>query len=256
MYIDNRHKLIWDFQGEIVEIYKSSNLINLAGLDRKFILNDRNILKWYFDTIGSIKNKSSDFDFNRCFEDLVFCSDEIIYFTALLILYRPYLQNPIKDGYQFGDKMVYPYTQTIEVSRFNMFVNTLYEKVYNYWDRIGDLIGAFIPNLNPKRIYFTTIIDHLDKNFKDSENYIWLKDFRESEFKELNNKRKNVVHYELIGTAFRWDHALDATDKEKISNLVNERNKLPEYFKTHNDLTKTGFEKTIQLLTEFSKEQK
>jgi len=251
MFIDNKHKLIWDFQKEIVEIYKSRDLINLSGLDREFILNGRNILQWYFETIGNIKTKPSNFDFNRCFEDLMFCSDEIIYFTALLYLYRPYLQNPIKDGYQFGDKMVYPYIQTIEVSRFNMFVNTLYEKIYNYWDRIGDLFGAFLPKLNPKRIYFTTVIDYMEGDFEDSENYMWLNKFRKNEFKELNQQRNDVVHYELVGTKFRWGHVKNVTDEKRISDMVNEREKLPEYFKTHNDLTKIGFEKSIQLLTEF-----
>lgn len=251
MYIDNRHKLIWDFQKEIIKVYKSENLSNLSGLDREYKLNDKNIFQWFFDTIGSKQNKNSDFDFNRCFEDIIFCSDEILFFTALIYLYRPYLQNPIKDGYQFGERMVFPYTQTIEVSRYYMFVNTLYEKVYNYWDRIGDLIAAFLPDFYKKRIYFITVIDQIKDNFKESENYIWLRNFRENEFKKLNNKRKGIVHHELIGTSFRWDHVFNATDNEKVTELVNERDQFPEYFKLHIEYTKIGFEKTIQLIEEF-----
>lgn len=253
MYKDKRHRLIWDFQREIIQVYQDYNLTNLAGLDREFILNGRNIQLWYYETISRIEKRNSEFNFNRCFEDLIFCSDEILFFTALLYLYQPYLQNPIDDGFTIGSKMVYPYTQTIEVSRFNMFTNSVYEKVYNYWDRIGDLIAASFPDLfSSKKIYFTTVIDGFPEKFKDFENFKWLKGFRENEFKILNKKRKDIVHSELIGTFFRWEHATNSTEKEVVEKLVYERQKLPEYFKGHIDLTKTGFEKTIQLLNDIS----
>ncbi|MCP4550724.1 MAG: hypothetical protein GY834_01515 [Bacteroidetes bacterium] len=251
----SRHKLIWDFQNEIIKVYKENELTNLSGLNRDFILNDRNILKWYYDTINSEWKKDSNFDFHRCFEDLIFCSDEILYFTALIFFYKPFLHNPIEHAIPSSGKMIYPYTKTIEDSRFYIFANSLHEKVYNYWDRIGDLIAVYFPETfsNPKKIYFTTVIDNLPSKFVDSENYIWLRDFRNKQFGSLNAKRKDIVHYELLGTSFRWDHINNPTDKGAIEKLVNEREKLPEYFKEHIKLTQTGFEKTLQLIEEITK---
>ena len=157
---DERHKLIWDFQREIIKIYEEQELTNLAGLDMEFMLNDRQILAWFFDTVNVGQNKFPDFDFHKLFDDLIFCSDEILHFTALLYLYRPYLQNPIKEGFPFAKGIIYPTSDTIEVKRYNMFSNSLSEKVYNYWDRIGDLIATYFPELiDPKKVYFTTAID-------------------------------------------------------------------------------------------------
>jgi len=250
----NRHKLIWDFQKEIIKVYEENDLTNLSGLHRDFILNGKNILKWYYEAIETKNARDPNFDFHRCFDDLIFCSDEILFYTALLYLYRPYLQNPIEDAYPFDGKIIYPYTQTIEVSRFNMFTNSLYEKIYNYWDRIGDLIAAFFPDIfkDSSNIYFVKSIDKFPSKFSNSENFLWLKSFRDNQFKEVNSKRVRIVHYELAGTSNRWDHIENPTNKLAIEKIVNERNNLPDFFKDHINYTKIGFEKTIQLIEEIT----
>ena len=176
-----------------------------------------------------------------------------MYFTALLYLYQPYLYNPLLDGMPFAGKILYPYSRPIETKRFNMFANTASEKVYNYWDRIGDLLTTYFPELiDPKNSYFATTIDKIPAEFHNSENYKWLKRFKENEFKDLNEKRKQVVHYISTDTKSKWSQAKNPFDKEEIVKTLAEQDKLPDYFKSQLKLSIEGFEKTISLIEEIT----
>lgn len=256
MEADKTYKAIWDFQRAVVEIYKEEELKSLSGPNREFEVNGRQIVQWYFDVIRKGQIKYKDFKFHECFDDLLFCSDEILYFTGLLYLYTPYANNPINDGYWFVNRMVYPNFQNLEAKRLSMVANSASEKVYNFWDRIGDLIATYFPSLiEPKRVYFPIAIDIVPAKFHNSENYIWLKEFKDGEYKNLNKKRKEVVHYLTHDTAFRHKHLESTSNKEDIEKLIKERDSLPDFFKSQIQLTLVGFEKAILLIEEITEEE-
>lgn len=253
-YKDETHKVIWEFQKEIAKIYEGEKLNSLECLDQEFTVNGKNILAWFFDVVRKGQIKFKDFDFHKSFDDICFCCDEIMHFTAQLYLYKPYLYNPLLYGFPFAGKILYPYSRTIENKRFNMFANTVCEKVYNYWDRIGDLLTTYFPEIiDPNKTYFATTIDRIPKEFHNSDNYIWLKSFRENEFKELNGKRKQIVHYITIDTTFKWSHSKDPFDRDEIVKMLTTQKELPSYFKNHLALSVAGFEKVVSLIDEITK---
>lgn len=252
---DLSHKIIWDFQRAVINIYKEKELKSLAGSgpQREYDVNGRQIIAWYFNVVRKGQSKFKDFNFHKCFDDLIFCSDEILYFTGLLYLYVPYLNNPINDGHWFADRMIYPNHQNIEAKRFSMFANTLSEKVYNYWDRIGDLIAAYYPDkISPRDVFFPRAIDIIPTKYYNSDNYKWLKDFKEGEYKKMNEKRKEVVHYLTHDTDFRHKHIDAVGEREEIEKLIKERDGLPDFFKSQIKLSLDGFEKTILLIEEIT----
>jgi hypothetical protein len=252
---DTRHKAIWDFQQAVIDIYKEKELKSLAGPNREFDVNGRQIIQWYFNIVRKGRLKFKDFNFHECFDDLIFCSDEVLYFTGLLYLYAPYMNNPINDGYWFVDRMMYPNFQNLEAKRFSMISNSVSEKVYNYWDRIGDLIATYFPDLiDPKRVFFPTAIDIIPTKYHSSDNYKWLKEFRDGEYKRINEKRKEVVHYLTHDTDFRHRHLESTSNKEEMEKLIKERDGLPDFFKGQIKYTLDGFEKTILLIEEITTE--
>lgn len=48
---DLRFKVICEFQKVVVEIYKEQKLQSLAGPERQFVVNDRQILPWFFNVV-------------------------------------------------------------------------------------------------------------------------------------------------------------------------------------------------------------
>jgi hypothetical protein len=75
---NSRKKVIREFQREIESVYAGHSLTSLRGLNNDFIVNGRQIYRWYYETVlkgHSILSK--DFNVHQAIADLIFCSDEI-----------------------------------------------------------------------------------------------------------------------------------------------------------------------------------
>lgn len=252
----NRKDVIWKLQETIIEIYKEEKLQCLHRIENDYKIKDKTILIWHSDVTRKSKVKwEMQFDYHKNIDDLLLCSDEILYFTANLYLYRPYINSPLLDSHPFVDKTLYPNLQNLEAKRFYMFCDIVSEKVYNYWDRIGDLIASFFPDLiKPERVFFPSIIEKIPKQFHGLESFIWLKSFKENEYKGLNEKRKQVVHYTSSDTAFKHKHLYNSTNKEEVEKWVKERDEIPDFYKKHINLSIEGFYQTLTFLEEIGKE--
>ncbi|TWI80602.1 hypothetical protein IQ13_3281 [Lacibacter cauensis] len=246
----SRENIIWDFDRTIISVYNEYSLTSLRGLKDDFIINGRQILQWYFDAVRKGQCKYYEaFNYHQNFDDLIFCSDEIMYFLAHMYLYRPYLNNPVQDGFYFGDGMLYPNYQNLESKRYSMFSNIVSEKLYNYWDRIGDLIATYFPALiKPEQVYFPKAIEIIPKEYHDNENYIWLKEFKENQYRKLNQIRKQAVHYTTEDTLFKHKHLNSPSEKEQMEELFKNRYDLADVYKAQLELTLSGFEKTLLLI--------
>ena len=117
----------------------------------------------------------------------------LIYFTSNVIFYEPYLNDPLKDVFEVDGKLIFPNDQNISAKRMNMYADICFEKLYNYWDRIGDLIAACTSITSGKRnIYFAKVIDELPSNLIVGDDLNLLINFKENNFKVLNYKKKNL----------------------------------------------------------------
>jgi len=240
------------FQAAIIAIYKKESLTCLRGLHNEYELNGRNILAWHSEVItaNEIKYKTGKTYYNNI-SDLLFCSDEVLYFTANLFLYRPYINNPLNDYQIFNGKEIFPNYQNLAGKRYSMFADIVGQKLYNYWDRIGDLIATFFPNkLKPEKIYFSSAINIIPNEFHGSSNYVWLKNFKENEYAKLNMLRKQIVHYYTTDTQYNSEHLELASDREKMEALHAEREALPDFYKQQIQHTIEGFQRTLQMLEE------
>ena len=251
--MDN-HELIWAFQKKIVEIYNQEKLTPLRGENDDYKINGKEILTWFHDVTNpnAVKHNLhlTYFDLQN---DLFICSEEMIYFTAHLFLYRPYINNPLEEGHLFYGREVFPNRQNLEAKRYNMFADIVSQKAYNFWDRIGDLIASFFPErLKAHKVFFATAIDCVPEEFHSSENFIWLNDFKTNEYGRLNSIRKQIVHYSTTDTEYRQKH-LQVKTREEMEKLQQEREDLPNYYKRQIQLSIEGFEKTMQLLEDFNK---
>jgi len=111
--MDN-HELIWSFQKKIVEIYNQQNLIPLRGESDSYRINGREILTWYHDvTNANAIKQNAHISYFDLLNDLFICSDEMIYFTAHLFLYRPFINNPLNYGHECNGREVFPNIQNI-----------------------------------------------------------------------------------------------------------------------------------------------
>lgn len=245
-----RKENIDKFNSVIIDIYKEHNLNCLRGLDGKCKIDGKNIYSLHRKATHYFAEKNKDFNFNKNIDDLILISDEIMYFVANVILYEPFMNDPSRDRIiTDGGHVLFRNFQNLYSKRFDLFTDVCIEKIYNYWDRVGDLIAACIETgLKERNVYFTAVIDKIPHKFKSNENFKWLESFRSNEFKNLNEKRINIVHYSSTGTDFRYAHFKSTTNEEEIIKLMEERRNLPNFFKEAIDDTIKGFQNTLDFL--------
>lgn len=250
----NTKELLWKYQKAIQAIYEEQKLTCLSGLHNEYVINGKEIFIWHNEVTRKCAIKyGGHFHYMKNLDDILFCSDELLYFTASLYLYRQYINNPIEEAFRFGDGMVYPNFQNLYAKRYSMLSDVVGQKAYNYWDRIGDLIASFFPDkIESHKVFFTTALDVIPQDFKESKNYSWLMEFKETGYKELNGKRKQIVHYSTTETEYKYEHLKGSGNKEAMEKLQHEREALADFYKQHIALTLSGFEKTLLLLEEIS----
>jgi len=237
---------IREYDQAIRKIYKEYNLKCL----RDYKIGGKNTLTEYTNVTEYYRKKNREFDFLYNSDDLLLIFDEILYFTANTILYEQFINDPRDDKFPIpGGRYIYPNYQNLHAKRFDMYVDVSFEKLYNFWDRIGDLIDACIPTGLPKReIYFAKVLKNIPDNFRNIEGFTWLDNFYKNDFKELSGKRREIVHYTSTGTNFRFEHALTPQNEKQINALMEKRRNVPKLLCDSLVKTIEGFEETLIFL--------
>ncbi|MEI6755372.1 MAG: hypothetical protein WCK78_19710 [Paludibacter sp.] len=249
----DRYELIWEYQSAINEIYTQENLSCLRGLDNKCFINNRQIVSSFFEVAGKYKSNK---DCIELIDEFIFISDEIMYFTAQLFLHKPYINNPLDQEVFINESSsLFPNNQNIAAKRYFMFVDITFEKIYNFWNRVGNLIALFFQEKFKanEKIYFDRAVDKVPVEFHEIEGYKRLKHFRENEYKTMNGKRKDIVHNISLDTVFRQQHIENATNRDEMKKWFDEIISFAEYFKTQMLYTIEGFDNTLSFLEEVEK---
>lgn len=175
--------------------------------------------------------------------DIINCNQDLMYFTGNLFLYVPFINNPLSDvDTKTFDFPVSHYHQNWYDHRYCAFVSCCFEKAYNYWDRIGDLLYSFFPSLlsSIRVVDFARIVDALANMGEKDGDFTWLLNFKSNQYSDLNRFRRDVVHYYQYETTFHDNHARNCTKLDEIEKLWEEKKNLPEYFKNHLELACEG----------------
>ncbi|MCX6168004.1 MAG: Cthe_2314 family HEPN domain-containing protein [Ignavibacteriales bacterium] len=125
--------------------------------------------------------------------DIQFISQDIKFLTGLLFLLRPFINIPSEEG---GT-----YFQNRYDARYLPLASLAHQNVYNFWDRIGDLLYFFFDTgLEERKVYFATVMSHFPNQYRSSEYFIKLNDLYEQKIKSLITARTQIVHYKQIET--------------------------------------------------------
>lgn len=246
-----------EYEKELKEISEKENLFCLSDFEK--IQFDKENALGFKNIISKTREKFNEKGgFDLLTHDLIYSVPSDIKFSlSNVFLYSKYANNFLKEIAHYSDGTRYPtYFKKREDKRFFYYVNSTFEKLYNFWDRIGDLLElSFDINLPKKEIYFSRVIDEIDKKRLGSDNFSWLKNFRDGDYKNyLNKYRIKIVHYRQQDTYFffEWLNNISKNDRlEIIAKLQKEKDDLPILLKKQLDNTNQGFENTIRLIKDF-----
>lgn len=222
-------------------IKKKYDLIPLVYLD-EIEIDSKHPLSFYSEIIGK-KKSWKEFDSIQFYEDLLFINKDIKYFTGLLYFLRPYINNPLKENRT--------YFQNIFDKRYLSYASVVHQCVYNYWDRIGDLLYMFFETgLDERRVYLGNVINKFPLEYKDSQYFHSLKQLYDTKIKPLLEDRNAIVHYSHLESKMYSGTFSNYRDTEKLKELQTEKESYPEMFKEHLETTLQGYEIALKLIDE------
>lgn len=230
----------------IFKIFQKENLISLS--DNDYSYKGINVLEFSGENTNSDLKKYNSI---KNVFDMVNCNNDLKFFTAQLYLYRPYINNPILENRPCDGLTMFTYFQNPYDWAYSTYVSCCYEKLYNFWDRIGDSLAYYLNlDISEDRVSFHSVIEKLSNSnlYNSNSNFEFLQKFKNNEFSEFNSHRKDIVHYYQFETDYFYNFTINSFEKEKIMKLWERKSKMPEYFKDHLIQSCDGFYHTYKLI--------
>lgn len=121
----------------------------------------------------------------------------------MLFFLRPGIDKPHPNGYN----------QTIADRRYLMHTTFGLQAIYNFWDRLGDLLWFFFPSSFLERdVYFDRIINCIGEPYNNSPYYISLVNLYQKEVKPVLQVRREAVHYFQPECKHYWGYLEDSSE--------------------------------------------
>lgn len=229
-----------NFDKELREMYRDLGIKHLREVTLKDGTHAHSIVDVMRSKTPVIQIEYSDF---KVYEEMDFITQDLKYITGILFLLRPFINNPISDNNT--------YNQTVGDRRYLMHVTFGLQAIYNFWDRIGDLLWHFFfTGLSERDVYFNRVFEKIPYPFNTSVYYLEMKEIYECHVKPVLKQRKDAVHYFQPECRHYWGHLENYQDKSKIEEMYQEKYKYAELMKTHLELAIKAFDLTKNLINE------
>jgi len=209
---------------EIHSIFKRYSLLD--------ILNDGSYLKKFADQIEHLRpqyNKNGQIDFQQ--EDLLYMVRETRFAIAnTILLWEIGLTPFILDQTEYGPLSQF-FPKEVD-SRFFFFVDDVFMRLYNFWNRIANFLNIFFQiEKNPENVYFASLMDKLVSQLQHDQNFCSLLKFKKAEYKDIiNKKRRVVVHRESSSATYFISFMKKFQNHKEVLKLQQERDELPVFF--------------------------
>lgn len=230
-----------EFNQKIVDIILENKLDDL----HYFKIKEAENVPSFF--IGAVRRKQSlrsnffqDFKF---YDDLYFITRDLSYVTGMLYYLQPFINDPVQER---GT-----YFKSVPDSRYMMYVNFAHQLVYNYWDRIGDLLHEYFETgASSDKIYLGRILNNFPEPIKKSEYFIWLDTVFKREIKPLFKSRDDIVHFRHIETDIFYQVMSESQNIDAQKNIRDLKNGYPSKFKEILNLSCQALINATKLISE------
>jgi hypothetical protein len=227
-----------DLNALLNKIYIDLDIKNLSEV--KFSGEDSITL---FDNVLNRKATISPLPFwgYKLFDELDLITKDLKYITGILFLLQPYINNV----QHFQNN----YNQNFEDRQYLMYANFGLQTLYNFWDRIGDLINVYFETgLKPTDIYLAKVLNNINPIYKQSVEYKKLKSICENELRHMLTNRNQAVHYFQLDTKYRWGNIENYNDGIKQTELNLEKHQLANEMKQLLNLSLQGYKLAIDFI--------
>lgn len=201
-----------DYNDELYDVYRQLNLQSIddfhAEKDHRW---DAPNFMSFFTNITRGVNRVNTFDESdfKIYDEFVLLSGDIKFCAGMLNYLYPHITTRHNE-----------LSSTLIDRRYIMHINFGYQSIYQFWDRIGDLLWHFFyTGLDKNAVYTGRVLSNISNAFKETANYIALKTLYEK-FKEFFDIQHEVVHSFTLGTEIYWQRNASYGDERKQQELL------------------------------------
>jgi len=236
--------------------YASENVLGI-NIDAVVMANQSGLYQRQIEIYDLLKIDKSTKNPNQMQMELISATADLKYRLGTLYLYHPYITR-LEHSYSYIEsKKFFHFNQRLEDARFNRELPVAFESLYKFWQRLGDYLCSFFPELlldKKGMIYFQNPFQYIHNHFPDLENSLhfqWLWDFQQNVYPMLNKHRKFFVHQ----AGYDSDYVkkfLDAHSKDEnaIIALDNERDRWLPYLHEQSELCNNGYLTMMRFLNQ------
>jgi hypothetical protein len=247
--LNDSKKLLKDYIEATHQVSESNKIISIHILPNQF--DGKNATNFFIDIIRLTKNRGvlkNDFD---VFDDIARCHQDIVFCLGEILNCRPYISNFTDHPTKVGTKTIYSYFPSVYDKHYLSECSRAFELFYNYWDKIGDIIAKYItPEIPDKQVTFAKVCESLSKLEKSSSSAEWQINFKENDYKNLNNRRRQIVHYISLESSMYSSYRGNNMNYEKLIEAQKEKEGLINYLIEHYQYTIDGFYHSMKLIEE------
>ena len=228
----------YNFNKHINEIVEKEGLIKI----QQRTYDGLNATQFLSDILRRKKNLHpipvSDF---KILDEFLFIEKDIRYAIGVMYFLKPYINDTSTTGGILE--------QNMEDSRYLTHATYCLQSVYNFWDRIGDMLHLYFKTgLQNDRVYFGRVIENFEKSYKKYPEYIKIKQIYDSELKALFGQRDGAVHHFQLEAKYYYGNVENFTDRVQREAFNEEKMRLAERMKVQLELCYEGFELAIRLI--------
>jgi len=173
-------------------------------------------------------------------DEFNFISMDFIYIIAFMELLLPNINDSAKENGR--------YHQTIEDHLYLRYSGFGFQTIYNYWDRIGDILALFFNTGLTGDVYLGRVFHNFPINFR-SDTYVELLIMYKSEVEPVLTDRHGVVHSFGLKARHFWGSLMSESEFER-EELQFEKDNYVKVFRRQLDLFFQGFTLAMQLVSE------
>ena len=174
-------------------------------------------------------------------DDLFFISNDLVHFTSLLFLLRPFINKATQEAGM--------YHQNWYDARYLSYASALHSAIYNFWDRIGDLLHCFFATgLPANKVYIGRVLHNFPAAHKKSAIFQQINKIYIDHVRPFVSERNEDAHNQSIATTHFYGVILARGDEQRERTEIKLR--LPDLFKEQIDLAYQGFELALRLIEE------
>jgi hypothetical protein len=215
-------------------------------------IKDGEYLKKFADEIGHLRpcfNKDGEVDFQE--EDILYIVRETRFSIANTILFAEAGLTTFEISHTKYGPVGHFFGTQVD-SRFFYFVDDVFMRLYNFWNRVANFLNIFFEiETNQEKVYFASLIDRLEAIKRTDPNFKKLKEFRDCDFKAIiNRKRRTIVHRKCSSFMYFQSFIKNVQKPNELSKLQQERDELLGFFLASYRRMFQGIDEMLDLIRE------